>query len=61
MKKHYASSVLILACAVLLGLTSCESRSHEPPSTTRASPLQTPLPPTLELEPTAPSDTWPTV
>ena len=54
MKGHFAPSALILACALLLGLTSCESGSLEPSNPTRASPLASlaPLSPTSPL-PTA--------
>ena len=61
MIKYFAPSALILACALLLGLVGCQPESLQSPIPTRASPLLTPLPPTVEVEPTAPSNSWPTV
>jgi hypothetical protein len=73
MKKRLVlrSAFALTATALLLGLVGCEM--IEPPSgaevsslatparLSQVSPLQTPLPPTSEREPTPPSDTWPTL
>jgi hypothetical protein len=61
MKKRY---VLVSACVLvtlLLGLAGCQPGSAQSPIPTRASPLQTPPSPTVEVEPTAASDAWPTL
>jgi Tol biopolymer transport system component len=61
MNKYFAPCALILACALLLGLVGCQPELLQSPIPTRASPLQTPPSPTVEVEPTAASDTWPTL